>query len=88
MSGLLLLQQDAHLNTDTNVWGELGWSARNWNGYSVCRNDEKAVVLQWLTEQGYEDTGDGCHYRKFQDQEVSQVQEVDYHIDWPDGEPF
>lgn len=45
-------------------WISEGWQAREYGGHSHFQHEDKAVVQQWLAEHGYQDTGDGAHYRK------------------------
>jgi hypothetical protein len=40
-----------------------GWRARSEDGVVFYRDNELTPVEQWLSKQGYVDTGDGVHYQ-------------------------
>jgi hypothetical protein len=70
MPELLILAEDGTWETpswgrtnDDDVWVPFGWKAVTYDGHVHYRH-EKANVRAWLVTNGYQDTGDGTHYRK------------------------
>lgn len=51
-------------NPDDEQWIRTGWCARTYDGATLFRHKEQEPVKVWLSEQGYQDTGDGAHYRQ------------------------
>jgi hypothetical protein len=67
---LLLLDEervlDRNAGPDDVLYIITGWRARSEEGIVFYRDNELTPVEQWLTEQGYVDTGDGVHYHQRQ----------------------
>lgn len=49
---------------DDEQWVSTGWKAWTHDGVIYCQGKDEAVVLRWLADNGYVDTGDGAHYER------------------------
>jgi len=50
--------------SDDEEWISYGWKVVSYAGHVFFRHKELSQVHQWLTSQGYADTGDGRHYQR------------------------
>ncbi len=73
---ILLLDEERVLNInagpDDAQYMTIGWRARSEDGVVFYRNNELTPVEQWLSQQGYVDTGDGVHYHQRQG-DITQI---------------
>lgn len=50
--------------SDDDQWIWTGWRARDSSGNVFFRHKDESEVKSWLAQRGYQDTGDGRHYRR------------------------